>query len=180
MIAFRELQAADLKFLIAVRNACRGMLHDDAEFSLEQAQEWFRVTRPRFYMVMLDNSPIGYFRTSNWDAVNGSVCVGCDLHADYQGKGLAREAYRIFLRFLFEHCGMNRVSLEVLVHNERAKRLYRRLGFVFEGISPKKIWRDGRHLESLVMSMRKSEFNSRYGPCEQTERRPAERASAAK
>ena len=137
-IAFREMQHQDLPFLVGVRNECRAMLHDDTEFTLAQAQEWFKAARPRFYIVTHDGSLIGYFRTSNWSDANRHVYVGCDLRADYRGKGFAQTAYRVFLRFLFEECGMNKVSLEVLDHNERARRLYKRLGFVSRASSGRK------------------------------------------
>ena len=58
---------------------------------------------------------------------------------------------------------MNKVSLEVLEHNERARRLYQRLGFVLEGVKRQEVWRNDRYLDSLLFSMLRSEFNSRYG-----------------
>lgn len=162
-IAFREMQQQDLPFLVGVRNECRAMLHNDTEFTLAQAQDWFRTKHPKFYIATLEGSSIGYFRTSNWDETSRHVFVGFDLHADYRGKGLAQAAYRVFLRFLFEECGMNKVSLELLGHNERARRLYQRLGFVLEGVKRQEVWRNDRYLDSLLFSMLRSEFNSRHG-----------------
>src|SRR3989442_400073 len=156
MIAIRDIRQSDLPFLIEVRNECRTMLHDDSAFTLDEAQEWFAATRPRFYIITCAAVSIGYFRTSRWHEANGHVSIGCDLHADFRGKGLAQAAYRVFLRFLFEECGMNKVSLEVLQHNARANRLYQRLGFVLEGVKRQEIWRDGQYLDSLVMSMLRS------------------------
>ncbi len=163
MISFRELNRGDLSFLIEVRNDCRHMLHNDAEFSLAEANDWFDRERPLFYLITDDAAPIGYFRTSNWDQQARHVYVGCDLHKDYQGKGLAQKAYSIFLRFLFEELGINKVSLEVLEHNERARRLYNRLGFKPEDVRRQSIFRDGRHLESTLMSMLRSDFKSHHG-----------------
>ena len=173
MIAFRELQQSDLTFLLTVRNECRAMLHDDTEFTLAQAERWFNQKRPRFYIVTNDGAPIGYFRTSNWDDTNRHVTVGCDLHADHRGKGHAQTAYRAFLRFLFERCGMNKVSLEVLEHNERARKLYQRLGFALEGIKRQDVWRGHRYLDSLLFSMLKSEFDARYGGGDPKRTRPS-------
>jgi RimJ/RimL family protein N-acetyltransferase len=67
-------------------------------------------------------------------------------------------AYSSFLRFLFDELGMNKVSLEVLEHNIRAQRLYRKLGFTVEGIKRQEVWRYGRYLDSQLMSMLKSEY----------------------
>ena len=75
MIAFRELQFEDLPFLVEVRNASRSMLHDDREFTLAQAQEWFKTAHPRFYLVTHEGAPIGYFRTSSWSETNQNVSI---------------------------------------------------------------------------------------------------------
>ena len=44
------------------------------------------------------------------------------------------------------------------IHNIRAQRLYRRLGFSVEGIKRQEVWRYGRYLDSQLMSMLKSEY----------------------
>jgi RimJ/RimL family protein N-acetyltransferase len=162
IISLSELRRIDLPFLLDVRNRCRAMLHDDHEFSLREAEQWFDSTRPRFYLVALDCCPIGYFRTSNWDEVNRHVYVGCDLHESHRGKGYARVAYDVFMKYLFNNCGINKVSLEVLSHNDRARKLYQQLGFVLEGVKRQEVWRDGRYLDSLMFSMLKSEFAAQY------------------
>ena len=128
-----------------------------------------------FYLATLGHSPIGYFRTSNWNDANRHVHVGCDLHADFRGKGYALMAYRLFLRFLFDECGMNKVSLEVLEHNQRARRLYQRLGFVLEGIKRQDVWREGRYLDSLLFSMLKSEFVAQDASRRRARNRPRAR-----
>jgi RimJ/RimL family protein N-acetyltransferase len=161
MISFRELNRADLPFLLSVRNSCRAMLHDNTEFTLQQAEDWFDLRQPRFYLVILGRSSIGYFRTSNWSEVHRNLYIGCDLHEDFRGKGYGRAAYQAFLRFLFEDRRMNKVSLEVLSHNNHAKKLYESLGFILEGVKREEVWRDGIYLDSLLFSMLSSEFNQR-------------------
>jgi len=163
MITFRELQRNDLTFLLDVRNECRAMLHDDSEFTLAQAQDWFDVERPRFYLILKDGVPIGYFRTSNWDEKNRTVYVGCDLHKDHRGRGLAQMAYQVFLRFVFDELGMNKVSCEVLDIAVRSRHLKLRLGFTIEGVKRQEVWRNGTYLNSTMMSMLRSEFYLRYG-----------------
>jgi RimJ/RimL family protein N-acetyltransferase len=162
MIAFRRLQRGDLPFLLEVRNQSRDMLHDNSVFTLEQAQVWFDTQQPRFYLATQDDTPVGYFRTSSWDEANSRAYVGFDLHLDFRRKGLAQSAYRVFLTYLFSECGLNKVSMEVLEHNHPARRLYERLGFKQEGVKREEIHRDGRYIDSIMLSMLKSEFLSRY------------------
>lgn len=158
MITFREMTKDDLSFLVEVRNECREMLHDNSTFVLADAQEWFDRLRPRFYIIERNSVAVGYFRTSNWDEKNKHLYVGCDLHATSRGQGLAQIAYASFLHFLFDEIGMNKVSLEVLEHNDRARHLYQKLGFTVEGTKRQEVWRNGRYLDSQIMSMLKSEY----------------------
>jgi len=158
MITFRELTKEDLGFLVEIRNECREMLHDDSMFDLTDAISWYDRLRPRYYIIEQNSVAVGYFRTSNWDEKNKHLYVGCDLHANYRGQGLAEIAYASFLHFLFNELGMNKVSLEVLEHNHRAQHLYRKLGFTIRGVKRQEVWRDGRYLDSQIMSMLKSEY----------------------
>jgi len=158
MLSFRPLERSDLPFLLEVRNDCRAMLHDDRAISLEDATAWFDATKPRFFVIVQDDRPVGYFRTSNWDDQNGTVSIGCDIHRAYLGKGLARAAYPLFLDHLYNDLGMAKVSLEVLDHNEPAKKLYEALGFVTVGVKRGAVWRDGRPVDSIVMSLSKADF----------------------
>ena len=55
---------------------------------------------------------------------------------------------------------MNKVSLEVLAHNERARRLYDGWALFLEGVRRQEVWRDGCYLDSLTFSMLRSEFQT--------------------
>jgi RimJ/RimL family protein N-acetyltransferase len=158
MIAFRELRRGDLPFLLAVRNVSRAMLHDDSEFALEEAQAWFDKTKPPFFIATSDGIPVGYFRTSNWDEKNHHCYIGLDLHPDFRGKGLAQAAYRVFLDYLFHVRGLNKVVVEVLDINVPAQKLYARAGFSIDGVKRQEVYRNGSYLDSIVMSILKSEF----------------------
>jgi len=160
--SFRALRRSDLGFLIEIRNECRAMLHDDSAFSLQQAEAWFDQAQPRFYIIEIGSTRVGYFRTSHWDRANRRVMIGCDIHPEYRGRGIARAAYLPFLRHLFLDLNLNKVSLEVLENNDRARRLYEALGFVLEGRKRQEIWREGRYLDSALMSILSAEFSSRY------------------
>ena len=75
-----------------------------------------------------------------------------------RGKGLADEASRLLLRFAFNTLGLHRVFLQVNVTNQSAISLYRRLGFVEEGILRAASFADGRLVDRLLLSMLSHEF----------------------
>lgn len=103
-------------------------LHTPKVFSLEECQKWFSETNPIWYVIEEDNVIIGYIRTSDWDYVNKSIMIGCDIHKDYRRKGYAFKAYTTFIERL-KNAGWNVVKLSVLKTNERAIKLYKKLNF---------------------------------------------------
>lgn len=53
---------------------------------------------------------------------------------DYWGMGVALEASRQILKYAFETKGLKYVYLHVRVDNERALRLYKKLGFISQEV----------------------------------------------
>lgn len=76
---------------------------------------------------------------------------------DFQGKGVAKHACALMLRFLFDQVNLQRAYLEVVTHNEKAINLYRRLGFVEEGIMRRSAYSFGEFQDVMIMSMLKEE-----------------------
>ena len=57
---------------------------------------------------------------------------GITVHDDYQNMGLGTTLSRYMLEIACER-GIKKVDLMVVAHNERAIRVYEKLGFVKEG-----------------------------------------------
>ena len=60
-----------------------------------------------------------------------------------RGRGLGTEATRLMLAHAFETVGLHRVALEVYVFNPRARRVYEKTGFVYEGTMRQSLLWDG-------------------------------------
>lgn len=168
-ITFAPLTAADLPFLLEIRNECRACLHDDREFRLEEAEAWFAARKPEFWVVHAGPERVGYFRTSDRSAANRSLCAGADIHRRHRGRGLGFRAWCAFLDWQFGTSGLEKVALEVLATNGRARALYDKLGFVVEGVKRREVLRDGAWIDSVVMSMLREEWAARpwAGPAAQ-------------
>lgn len=102
--------------------------------------------------------PVGVFRVDNIDYKNRSVMVGLDLDPVFRGKGLAKQIYEHFLEYYFNQCGMNRIYLKVLETNERAKHVYKSVGFREEGRDRSAIFRDGKYRDYICMSILRDEY----------------------
>ena len=119
----RKMTQDDLSFLLSVRNheSTRKFLKNDAVFTLEECQEWFSNLEHEWFIIEVEDAPVGYIRTADNEE------VGLDIHMDYRNRGYAKMAYQIFLE------NKERARLWVFDDNF-AKKLYENLGFRYTGI----------------------------------------------
>jgi len=113
----RKLKESDLPFLLEVRDdsSTRYFLENDSVFTLEECTNWFLNTRPDWYIIEVDNTSVGYFRTNNDE-------IGADIHPLYRRRGYAKRAYEIYLK--------DKKFASLWVFNDNfAKDLYLKLGF---------------------------------------------------
>ncbi len=156
MIRIREMLESDLLFFSEIRNECANeYLHDSRIFSISETINWFKTNRPNYYIIEFSNVRIGYFRTSNYDNTENSLYIGCDIHVDYRGKGLAYNSYLKFIPFVKERFNLSVVNLEVLSTNNRAINLYKKLGFILIPERNKAILKNGKEIVSEFWTLRK-------------------------
>lgn len=159
MIEIRKIKREDVPFLNEVRNCyAEEHLHDSRKFTLEETFCWFDLTNPDFRIVLLNNIPIGYFRLSNHCKINKNIYIGMDIHKDFKGRGYGFKSYIEFIPKLLKEYDLNKISLEVLSTNIVAINLYKKLGFVHEGIKRKEVFKKGEFVDSIIMSMLKEEI----------------------
>ncbi|MFD0714396.1 GNAT family N-acetyltransferase [Paenibacillus sp. GCM10027626] len=77
---------------------------------------------------------------------------------EYWGKGIGTEALTLLLDYAFLEMNLHRVSLRVFSFNDKAVRLYTKLGFQQEGISRQAIYRDGSWSDIVHMGILKEEY----------------------
>jgi RimJ/RimL family protein N-acetyltransferase len=130
----RKMSINDIEFFNKVRNESVNFLHDNTKYSLEDNIKWFEKNKPRFFIVEVDNKPIGYFRTSNW--VDHTLYIGMDIHPKYRGLGYAMPAYEIFIEKLKNKYDIKKIYLEVLTSNKRAINIYNKLNFTIIDLLP--------------------------------------------
>ena len=75
-----------------------------------------------------------------------------------KGKGLGRQAVQLIKRLAFEKFGAHRLWLEVVLHNDRAYKLYKSEGFIDEGVHRESLRQDDRFVSMKVMSVLSHEY----------------------
>jgi len=68
------------------------------------------------------------------------------------GKGYGKEAMEILIDFGFSDLNLHRIWLRVLADNERAIKLYKKTGFVIEGIMKEDHYIQGEYKDIIIMA----------------------------
>ena len=132
-LVVQPLQYEELAYVKAIRDQALDYLETQVSYTLEQTQEWFTRTTPKWYSISIGKDFIGYIRTSDFNKVSRSIYVGIDIAEDYRGSGYAYQVYQEFLHWL-NITGHLHALLRVQVKNYRAYNLYRKLGFRTVGV----------------------------------------------
>lgn len=117
---------SDVEGMRIVRNSCRlFMTHHQYEISKQQQTEWWKsldssTVRP--FVFLLADRVVGYGILRKSD--NRWWCSG-GLVPDHRYNGLGAEIFA----YLIEKCPSDELWLDVWGSNQRARRLYERLGF---------------------------------------------------
>ena len=77
---------------------------------------------------------------------------------DYWNRGLGSRATRAMLDHAFRDLQLHRVWLHVNHDNERARRMYERVGFRHEGTLRSSVFKNGRYLDVDLMAILDSEY----------------------
>jgi len=101
---------------------------------------------------------VGLVRMDEMDKMNASIRVGADVAVKLRGLGYGKKIYEAIKRYCFDYLNVHRVWLLVLETNEVALKLYRKQGFKVEGKQRQAIFRDGKYLDYLMMSILEEEY----------------------
>lgn len=135
----------------------------EAEIKVRKhSAEWF--ARDRFVMgiwLKSENKYVGqiWIEPKKWEVP--SFEIGWFLDRGYQGKGIATEAARRSLSFLFNDLKAHKVIVITRDSNARSRKLAERLGFRKEGHLRECGAENGKRYGLLYYGMLKNEFSSR-------------------
>ena len=109
----------------------------------------------KFWLFKLEDSelsrPIGHVSFSNlvWGAFRNCF-LGYSLDETETSQGYATEAIAASIRFVFGELGLHRIEANIMPRNKPSIRVAEKLGFEYEGRSPKYlkingVWEDHLH-----------------------------------
>ncbi|KAL9624522.1 MAG: hypothetical protein Q9160_001186 [Pyrenula sp. 1 TL-2023] len=87
--------------------------------------------------------------------------IGISILAAYQRKGYGTEAIEWALNWAFQIAGLHRVAIGQFSYNPDAGKLYRKMGFIQEGVQREALWWNGGWHDINDMSMLEHEWRER-------------------
>ena len=161
-VVLRSMEPADTDDVLRMRSAPEvvAQLFTEKPMTRDGHLSWLeQITaqgiRQEFMIVEhVSGQSIGTVGLSHIDTTHRRAEFGILIgQAEARRKGRAFEAGRLLLDYAFNKLGLHRVFLHVFADNEPAIRLYRKLGFVEEGLLRQHVFKNGRYRDVVVMGM---------------------------
>ena len=138
--------------------------------SLEDERDWIRDVRESKDLIVLSicltdgDRLVGNVALGPVNWVDRCAAMGIVIgEKDCWENGIGTQAGRLLLEYAFETLNLHRVELDAFDFNERARALYRRLGFVEEGRQRQKSFQDGRYIDHYLMGILREEWEQAAG-----------------
>ncbi len=117
-------------------------------------------TRGDLIIILKENNrPIGKLSYFDLNMLNRSAELGYLVAPDDRGKGFAKEALRLLIRYLFIHLGLNKVYAQTASFNELSVKLLKSLEFHLDGTLRQHHFYKGNLHDDLLFSLLKFECN---------------------
>lgn len=152
------------------RSELRRYFREHREISQQMQDKWFKervLGNPDQYDFEIHENGFGkfighcglYYVNRVNRSAEFTIYIGDDEH---RGRGCGSDALRTLFRYGFETLGLHRIWCEVFSNNA-AINVYRRLGFVDEGVLREHHYDEGRFWDCHILSMLRREWDERCG-----------------
>lgn len=142
-------------------------LFSDPGLTLHQHNAWYKKylkekTRIEFMIIKKqDNKKIGTIGLNKIDRKNQKAEYGILIgEKDEWGQGYAKEATFAILNYGFKKLNLHKIYLEVFCENTNAIRLYKKIGFIEEGLFKKDVVKNGEFKDVMRMAILEEEWKN--------------------
>ncbi|TQJ53214.1 RimJ/RimL family protein N-acetyltransferase [Streptomyces sp. SLBN-115] len=156
---FTEADADTMWEIIGDPEVVRFTFPPNSDLTRERVRSWYgsRTEQPDrldLAVTVRDTGElVGEVVLHEWDPDARSCTFRTLLGARGRDRGLGTEATRLIVGHGFEQLGLHRVQLELYGDNERARRVYEKVGFVVEGVRREAALRDGVWVDEVLMAI---------------------------
>ena len=169
-IRLRAIDRSDIPLFLKWFNDPEVTMGLESVFPMSEAREdqWFDnmlkrpiETQPLAIEIQIENEwkIIGNIAIFDFDKIAHSAEVGIVIgEKEFWGKGYGTKALKLILKHGFGTLNLNRISLQVYGLNDRAIRVYNKVGFVLEGTMRDAVYRQGKYYDVHIMSILRKEW----------------------
>ena len=163
----RSIEEDDLSWMKDLRNdeSTWSNLGNFAPLNDYKQKKWFESLNSRddaqYFVFGQDKENLGIVRITDIDRANRSMCVGGDILPDHRGKGHAKQMYKLIFKLGFDIWGLHRLWLMVLATNKVGIHVYQKMGFIEEGKQRQSIFKDGKFIDYVMMSILEDEYRKK-------------------
>jgi ribosomal-protein-alanine N-acetyltransferase len=178
IVVLREERREDQRLFTALRNdmetqgwnvALPPNYTEEMHIKRFEAQEFsYERYSARFSIVQKDSGQLVGFITYSDLEPRVSVAIGIAIRKESWGPGIALDAQEVLLEFLFNELGVRVVHLWTHSGNPRAEKLAEKSGFRTTARVREGMYKRGRLLDILVMSVLREEYYAGHPELEDT------------
>lgn len=167
-LKLREIETYDLESIVRWRNDrdVYENLFSYLPLCLEKQKRWYENylsdMRTQLFLIELNNEKktIGTIGFTDIDYKNQNADVTIIIgEKDYRGKGYARQAVDMLLKYGFYELNLKKVYFKVLAYNTKAVKLYEKMGAKQEGILRKHHFSLGNFQDVIILSLFREDFD---------------------
>jgi len=170
-VRLRAVEESDLEALLSPEEDTELDRYEDSirfPSTQEQGRKFFEEIAKRdgkgdsfFWLIKVGAQRVGSIGTFDCDGRIGAFKYGIRILQPHWGKGYAREAISIVLRYYFHELRYQKATVIVYAFNERSQRLHESLGFTLEGRLRRMVYTNGQHYDELYFGLTREEFDER-------------------
>lgn len=112
----------------------------------------------QFSIESLDGEFVGNINTHDTDMRNGTFSFGIYVREEGRGKGYAKEAAILVLRYYFTELRYHKCNQGVYSFNTASQKLHESLGFKHEGVRRECVYSGGKYHDEVLYGMTYDEF----------------------
>ena len=108
--------------------------------------------------IFFDGKVIGGIGMHQWNHSVKKAQIGYWISKEFEGKGIITNTLKVFIRFLFEKTGLNKIEIHFSPANKRSAKVAEKLGAKVEGIIRQSAVRNGITEDVVITGILKSEW----------------------
>jgi UDP-4-amino-4,6-dideoxy-N-acetyl-beta-L-altrosamine N-acetyltransferase len=164
-LRLRDVRASDRDRVLAWRNQpdVAQWMFTDHVITSQEHEKWFtamlRDRDVKYWIIENDDVALGVIHLTSISSTHEVCEWGMYLgEQSARGTGAAEGAAFLSIDFAFSELGVQRVTCEVIAGNERALRLYERVGFRHEGLLRSHVTKAGEPHDVVLMAILRTEW----------------------